>query len=247
MRSGPQLYEGSFTILSHDDGPAALCFSVQTSLPPQCDGLPIVGWNWGAVGNERRLHGTIWGAWHITGTYDGRRFTLVGAPGPVVSHGPDSRVDYSPACNKPDVVDPSSGVAQWEAMSQDYGPFSIEHLVTAWVSDPAGAWNGPFVGNVVVLPGAKAAAVALIRRHYSGALCVVERGGPTEAQLSAVQQQLMDRAARAVLGPVQGAAPDGHRGVVVADVWVADRAALTYAHDRWGNLVELHGLLAPVA
>ncbi len=132
-------------------------------------------------------------------------------------------------------------------MSQDYGPFKIERLVTAWASDPAGASNGPFVGNAVVLPGSKAAAVALIRRHYSGALCVVERDGPTEAQLNAVQQEVMDRAARAVLGPVQGASPDGHRGVVVADVWVADQAALTYAHKRWGNLVELHGLLTPVA
>jgi hypothetical protein len=104
-------------------------------------------------------------------------------------------------------------------------------------------WSGPFVGNVVVLPGAKAAAIAFIREHYSGALCVVERDGPTESQLETVQQEVLDRDARAVLGPVQGATSDEQRGVVVAAVWVVDQVALDYVDDRWGRLVELRGLL----
>lgn len=247
-RFGTQRYEGTFAVLSDGDTPADLCVVVAASLPPQCEGLPIVGWNWDAVDDERRLHGTIWGAWHVTGTYDGSRFTLVGAPGQEERDSPDAvtDTDSSPACAEPDVVDASAGVAEWEAMSQDYGPFEIQHLVRAWASDPAGRWDGPFVGNVVVLPGTKAAAVALVRQHYSGALCVVERDEPTEAQLQTVQQEVADGDARAVLGPVQGTSSGIERGVVVAEVWVVDQVALDYAHDRWGNLVELRGLLDPV-
>ena len=153
--------------------------------------------------------------------------------------------DFSPACDEPDVVDPSHAAAEWEAMSQDYGPFEIPDLVAAWVSDPAGDWDGPFVGNVVVLPGAAPAAVARIREHYGGPLCVVERDAPTADELASVRDELLDGPARAALGPVQDAFTDERAGVVVATVWLADEAAVAYAARRWGDLVQLHGLLQP--
>lgn len=130
-------------------------------------------------------------------------------------------------------------------MSQDYGPFEIPDLVAAWVSDPAGDWDGPFVGNVVVLPGAAPAAVARIREHYGGPLCVVERDAPTADELASVRDELLDGPARAALGPVQDAFTDERGGVVVATVWLADEAAVAYAARRWGDLVQLHGLLQP--
>jgi hypothetical protein len=78
---------------------------------------------------------------------------LVEPPGPPR---PDDEAetdpDFSPACDEPDVVDPSHAVAEWEAMSQDHGPFEIPGLVAVWVSDPAGDWDGPFVGNVRAIP-----------------------------------------------------------------------------------------------
>lgn len=246
-RSGPQRYEGTVTVLSSPSHPPNLCSGVFESLPPQCDGVPIVGWNWDAVRGERRMNGTTWGSWHVVGTYDAKRFTVVGTPTAPRSQSPPSDTDFTPACSKPDVIDPSAGGAEWEAMSQDDGRFEIHDLVASWVSDPAGPWNGPFVGSVVVLPGAKAAAVALVRRHYAGALCVVERDGPTAAKLAAVQNQLLDRNARAVLGTVQSGAPDERRGVVVATFWVVDQRSRDYARKRWGHLVELHALLQPVA
>jgi hypothetical protein len=38
---------------------------------------------------------------------------------------------------------------------------------------------------------------------------------------------------------------DERRAVVVASVWVADEAEVGYAAQRWGDLVELRGLLRP--
>ena len=128
-------------------------------------------------------------------------------------------------------------------MSQDFGPFEIPDLVAAWVSDPAGPWEGPFVGSVIVLPGARLAAVDQIRTHYAGPLCVVERDAPTPAELARVQSDLSDGASRQALGEIQVTSVVERRGVVVADVWVADQEALDYARDHWGGLVELRGLL----
>jgi hypothetical protein len=130
-------------------------------------------------------------------------------------------------------------------MTQIDAVFDSRSFVAAWVSDPAGDWDGPFVGSVIVLPGAAPATVARIREHYGGPLCVIERDGPTAAELAAARDEVMDQDARAVLGPIQGSVTDERRAVVVASVWVADEAAVDYAAQRWGDLVELRGLLRP--
>jgi hypothetical protein len=239
-------YEGSFTVLESADHGPELCVDIAASMPPQCRGLPVLGWDWEAVAHEETVGGTTWGAGHVTGTYDGERFTLTEPPGPPQ---PDEEAepdpDPSPACDEPDVVDPSHGVAGWEAMSQDHGPFEIPGLVAAWVSDPAGDGDGSFVGNVVVVPGAAPAALARIREHYAGPLWVVERDVPTADELTSVRDELLDGSARVALGQPQDVLTDERRGVVVVTVWVADEAAVAYAERRWGDLVQLDGLLRP--
>lgn len=243
---GDQRYEGGFTILESAEQGPELCYEVLTSLPPQCGGLPVVGWDWDAVDGEETMGGTTWGAWHVIGTFDGERFRLTEPPAPPQ---PGNEVeggsDFSPACDEPDVVDASEGGAEWEAMTQMDTAFDSQDLVAAWVSDPAGDWDGAFVGNVVVVPGAAPAAVARIREHYAGPLCVIERDAPTAAELAAVRDEVIDENAHAVLGPIQGSITDERRGVLVATVWVADEAAVDYAEQRWGDLVELRGLLRP--
>ena len=177
----------------------------------------------------------------MAGTYDGERLTLTEPPTVPEPDGDDEAgPDFSPACDEPDVVDPSEGVAEWEEMTQVEG-FEIPDLVAAWVSDP-----DPFVGNVILLPGARQAAVDRVREHYAGPLCVVESEAPTEAELATVRDELADEEARAALGPVGIEGTDERRGVVTAIVWVADDAAIAYARDRWPNLVALHPLLHPV-
>jgi hypothetical protein len=57
----------------------------------------------------------------------------------------------------------------------------------------------------------------------------------------------MDADATEHLGEVQKAGPDGIIGKVRATVWVADGPALDYAQQRWGDLVQLEGLLQPTS
>lgn len=241
-----QRYEGTFTVLESGKHGPELCHLVAASLPPQCGGVPVRGWNWDAVEGEQAVSGTRWGSWRVTGTYEGAHFTLTQSPGPaqLASSGEDAP-DFSPACDEPDVVDPTQGGAEWEAMSQDYGPFEIPNLAAIWLS-AAGEKGGRFVGNVVVLPGAGQAATERVRAHYGGYLCVVEREGPTAARLTAIQDELTDDDARRAIGEIVEASADLRRGAVVARVWATNQAALDYAYERWGNLVQLSGLLKPI-
>ncbi|MEA3076147.1 MAG: hypothetical protein QOF60_1055 [Actinomycetota bacterium] len=127
-----------------------------------------------------------------------------------------------------------------------FGPFEIPGLVDAWVSDPAGSTDRRFVGNVIVLSGSRQAALDRIREHYGGRVCVLERDGPTAAELEAVPNEVIDSDAEAVLGKIQEGHVDERRGVVVTTVWVADRTPVDYAERRWGGQVELRGLLRPI-
>lgn len=67
----------------------------------------------------------------------------------------------------------------------------------------------------------------------------------SRAELGAVQEEVFDADARAAFEPVMGWR-DPHRGVMVVSVAVAEDAARAYAEQRWGDLVELRGLLRPV-
>lgn len=234
-------YEGDFTVLESPEHAPQLCAVVATSLPPQCGGPDVVGWDWDTVSGEETYGDVTWGSYHVTGTFTGRRFTLTAPPGPTRPD-PPPELDFTPACDRPDVVDPGQGMAAWLAVRLG-GP----DLVTVWVSDPASEWDGPFVASVVVRPGAGAATRERIRETYGGALCVVERDAPTADQLAGVQRELMDHEAAERLGTISSSAPDGRRGAVLATVWVADRAAIDYARDRWGDRVHLTGLLHPVS
>jgi len=240
-----QQYEGSFTVLESPGHGPQLCSEVATSYPPQCGGLDIEGWDWEAVDGEETANGVTWGSYHVTGTFARGRFMLTAPPESSEPGGdaPDAQLpDFSPACDQPEVSDPTQGMAQWEGIEID-----VPDLVAAWVSDPAGEWDGPFVANLVVLPGRAPATIDLVRQSYGGALCVVERDGPTLAELSDIQQELLDADTTEHLGQVRSTTPDGRLGRVLATVWVADGPALDYVQQRWGDRVQLEGLLQPVS
>jgi hypothetical protein len=239
-------YQGTFTILESTEHGPQLCSVVATSYPPQCGGPDVIGWDWAAVEGETTAGATVWGEYHVTGTYADGRFTLTEPPGPAEigdTTDPESPApDFSPACDEPQVVDAGGGTGEFTELRLD-GP----EVVASWVTDPGPGGTGPVVVNVVVLPGSAASTTDRIRQSYGGPLCVVERQAPTEADLAAVQQELQDADARSHLGPVQSSSPDGRLGAVVATVWVADGPALDYAREHWGDRVDLRGILQPVA
>ena len=75
-----QRYETTATVLESPDHGPELCLGfVADSFPPQCGGLPIPNWRWDQVKGEESRIGTIWGAYHLVGTYDGASFTVVDA------------------------------------------------------------------------------------------------------------------------------------------------------------------------
>jgi hypothetical protein len=79
----PPLVRGTGTVLEEREGAPEFCLGgVATSLPPQCGGPRIEGWDWDAVEDEERAGGVVWGSYTLTGRYDGRTFLLQGRPRP---------------------------------------------------------------------------------------------------------------------------------------------------------------------
>lgn len=219
-----------------------------TSDPPQCRGVPLVGWDWAKVRQERSLRGTTWTGAHVQGTYDGQRFTLTAPPSAPRPEPVEDTKRFEPVCEKPDVVDASKTGADWEEAVGGEGAAGrgeIPGLAAVWVSDPSGPdWDGPFVANVVVRPGFVGRANAFIREFWLGHLCRVERDQPTAGQLEDVFAQLRRLLGKQLLlGHV-----DYRRGVVFAKVILVDdavRAKVDRAVDS--RLVELRSALRPIS
>lgn len=65
-----------------DDGESAkLCLGpVAESAPPQCAGIPLVGWSWDGVEGSDEMSGSRWGSYAVQGAYDGEAFTVTQPP-----------------------------------------------------------------------------------------------------------------------------------------------------------------------
>ena len=62
------------------DRPELCLGAVAESWPPQCSGLPLRGWDWGAQQGIFEKSGDVrWGGFAVTGRFDGSTFTVTGA------------------------------------------------------------------------------------------------------------------------------------------------------------------------
>jgi len=62
-------------------GDAELCLgAVAESYPPQCAGIPLEGWEWEGVDGADTAGDVTWGAYAVTGTYDGETFSVTQPP-----------------------------------------------------------------------------------------------------------------------------------------------------------------------
>ena len=259
-----QLYEANTTVLGDADGPKLCMGGVEDSLPPQCGGLPLVGWDWEAVEGEESAGGTTWGDYRVVGTFDGETFT-VKEVGPYDGHAADraGERDFSTPCPEPEggwvALDPSraadSDFAAGASMAQARADY-----VALWVDYAGDFTDGELaqrlnegkpvlqIMNVVVAEDA-AGAEAAIREVWGGPLCVTERQGPTAEQLAEIreeatgfiQDELGLRYLWSASGPVGLAAEMG----VVVDPGGAGQAAVD---ERFGpGLVRVVPELTPVA
>ena len=54
--------------------------AVAESYPPQCTGIPMIGWSWDGVDGSEQVDDVRWGAYAVTGAYDGESFTVTQTP-----------------------------------------------------------------------------------------------------------------------------------------------------------------------
>ncbi|MFE6255301.1 hypothetical protein [Agromyces sp. NPDC057865] len=74
--SVPAAVTASGMVLEDSDGPRLCAGMIADSLPPQCTGPAIIGWDWDVVDGETTAAGTTWGEYRMEGMWDGDAFTL---------------------------------------------------------------------------------------------------------------------------------------------------------------------------
>ena len=81
------------------DGEVELCLGpVLASYPPQCGGIPLEDWSWEGLEGSESSGSVRWGAYAVTGTFDGTVLTLTQNPAML-------------ALFDPPIEDPTGGVA----------------------------------------------------------------------------------------------------------------------------------------
>lgn len=77
-----------------DAGNVELCLGpVAESFPPQCSGIPLTGWDWGGIAYGERSDDKRWGAYAVTGTFDGEVFAVTQQPIPLALYDPMAPAD----------------------------------------------------------------------------------------------------------------------------------------------------------
>jgi hypothetical protein len=239
-----------------------LCSYLLESLPPQCEGVPVIGLDWADIPWAESAGDTTWAEVRLVGYFDGEAFTLSRPPAePEPQSGPDEDPFATP-CPEPAggwvMTDPALATqeafeaAQRYAASQpDYVALWIDYLVEP--SEDSDLGPAGFVLNAR-FTGDPAGHEAALREIYGGPLCVTRAATRvTEAELLAIQEQVHlalstpeAEAAGIYAGPGPSTAVDSLRQVVTATVFavVDEAAAQAWLDARWGpGLVEVHGML----
>ena len=248
-------YRTVATVLESPEHGPQLCSSVAESLPPQCAGPDVLGWDWSAVPAES-VAGTTWGDYELVGTFADGAFTLtepavvrdlraeaVGAP-----VGEDR---FATPCPPPagGWVPPDADRATDDALqaaqevatgSPGFAGLWIDQQVPA-AELTEGNGNDP---QRIVLNAATAGDVgeldAALREVWGGSLCVssVPR---SQADLLAVQQALSD-----VPGALSSG-PDPRAGAVDLTVVRGTREQQQALDARFGaGAVRLWSQLEPI-
>ncbi|QBX56145.1 hypothetical protein EXE58_12165 [Nocardioides seonyuensis] len=170
------------TVLDDGDG-AELCLGgVAESLPPQCSGLPMAGWDWAEHPEHEEAAGVRWGSFAVTGSYDGETFTVTEAV-PAALYDPMAQEPEEPLgtpCEEVgDAIDASRATP--EAMDATLN-------AAAALPDVAMVWLDEDLINVAVTED-PARAEAKLRETWGGLLCV-STAEHTQRELEAIQQEL---------------------------------------------------------
>ena len=185
-------------------GPELCLGGVAESYPPQCSGIPLVGWDWETVGQTFESSGdTTWGGYAVQGTYDGTTLTVTRPPVSSALYDPaaPAQAPLVTSCAEPAggwVVEDDGSVG-WE--DQDavfaaamqlpgYAGSFIDQTSLAGGGQDAGGDPSRTIVNVLVTEDVAGAEESL-REIWGGPLCVAQ-AQHTEQELLSVQEGLRD-------------------------------------------------------
>ncbi|MEO3794220.1 hypothetical protein ABGB14_28735 [Nonomuraea sp. B10E15] len=254
-------YQADGTVLADQQHGPQLCAIVAQSLPPQCGGPDIIGWDWNAVEHSAR-NGVRWGSYHVVGTWDGKRLRLTEPPRPAEHHdAPRSRSDLTTPCPKPTggwrPVAPAKAtqeaMADAIAKAQKLPGYAGSWLDQSYLEEIEGydsrdrrsverhandpkrlVLNLRFTGD----PSTREPA---IREVWGGALCL-SRAQRTETELRALQER-----AQKEIKDTYSASVDEWEGHVKIAVWVVTPELQREVDAKYGQgLVVLEGFLKQV-
>lgn len=205
---------GRATVLDDGEGPELCLGSIALSLPPQCDGPKVIGWDWADHPEAESASGVRWGGFVVTGHWDGSSFAATEAR--VATEADNSSTLGEPPpptpCEEPaggwKVLDPATTtMSTRDALSraaearEDYGLIWVDQSINPAAArihageqslELSQAMNDPklMIMNVGVT-GDVAEAEADLRPLWGGPLCVY-RVANTQARLRAAAEELMD-------------------------------------------------------
>jgi hypothetical protein len=248
-----------YPVMVLDDGDGAeLCLGgVGESLPPQCSGPELIGWDWADHdGYYEDTGGVRWGEFAVTGTFDGTDVTVTDAVPAIVwtGPGPATDVDFSSPCPEPPGGWPSEPMRMFshdtvfEAAQRlpEYAggwvtqrdPRDPEELDQTLADDPEAKILPPIVN--IKVTGDTAAAEAELREVWDGPLCVItaER---TEKQLRTIQDEVTTSAGGTLFASV-----DVMTGTVQVGVTYDDGTLQAELNERYGEgVVKVDSALIP--
>lgn len=223
--------DGLATVLDDGDGPELCLGPVAQSLPPQCSGLPMTGWDWADHPEHEEAAGVRWGSFAVSGTWDGETFAATDATPAALYDAMAEKPEEplgTPCEDIGDAIDATKAT-----------PEARDATLTAAsaLPDVAMVWLDEDVINVAVTEDTERAA-ATLRETWGGLLCVSE-AEHTQRELEAIQRELNDLPGLLTAGSTR---PDHLSVTVVHD----DGSLQEQVDEEYGEgLVEVSSALVP--
>ena len=255
----PEAYQGRYrtsaSVLESPQHGPQLCFGMASSLPPQCGGPDVLGWDWAGLPSES-VGGTTWGSYELVGTFAGGALTLTEPPevhDPQGDRAAEPPLDdrFASPCPEPAggwaPVDPARATPEAAEEAQRVAAASSgfaalwvdQRLPEAEITEEAANDPQRYVLNVSTT-GDAAELEEELREVWGGSLCV-SSAPRSEAELREVHDALPELPGRVFSGT------DPFAGVVDLAVVHGTQEQQRALDERFGvGAVRLAGQLEPI-